>query len=176
MSNEQRPAAGSGKAVHGEHIVRLARQLANGSRPGVLSTVDANGYPCTRWMATLSLQDFPHLYALTAPVSRKVEQIRLNPKVSWMFTNETSTMVVNLTGTATILSDKGEVNRVWRLIENKANAYFLGLDTVAGGVAVIDTVIENVDCMIPRYDLHYPLKDWDEFPQAADEASENPPK
>ena len=144
-----------------EHVVRLARQLADGNRPGVLATVDREGAPHLRWMATLSLQDFPHLYALTSPTSRKVEHIHHNPRVSWMFTTDTSSMVINLSGTATLITDKSEVNRIWRLIENKSKCYFLSLDTVSEGVAVIDTVIEDVDCIVPKYNLHYPARDED---------------
>lgn len=142
--------------ANGEHVIRVAKELANGSRPGVMATVDCNGTPHIRWMATLSLQEFPHLYALTSPKSRKVEHLIRNPRVSWLFSNDDSSTVVNLSGTATIITDKGAVNRIWRMIEDKSKAYFLELDSVSGGVAVIDTVIEGVECTLPRYDLHYP--------------------
>jgi general stress protein 26 len=142
--------------AHGEHVIRLAKQLADGNRPGVLATVDRAGIPHVRWMSTLSLQEFPLLYALTSPASRKVEEIRANPKVTWMFTTENSSLVVNLSGTAKILSDKSDINRIWRIIENKSNAFFLSLDTDASGVAVIETLIEDMECVVPRYDLHYP--------------------
>ena len=150
--------------AHGEHVIRLAKRLANGTRSGVLATVDGDGMPHLRWMATLSLNDFPHLYALTSPTSRKIEHIYSNPHVSWMFTGESSSVIVNLCGTASILTEKSEVNRIWRMIEDKSNAYFLDLDSVNGGVAVIDTVIEDMECVIPRYDLHYPPKEG--FPAA----------
>lgn len=142
--------------THAEHVVRLAKQLADGNRPGILATVDADGQPHLRWMATISLREFPRLYALTAPNSRKVEHIRANPRVNWMFTSDGATMVVNLSGTATIVSDKNEINRIWGLIENKSSAYFLSLDTAAEGIAVIETTIEDIECVVPRYDLHYP--------------------
>ena len=146
---------------HGEHVIRLAKQLADGARPGVLATVGCNGVPCLRWMATVSLKDFPHLYALTDPNSRKLEQIRMNPRVSWMFTTDTSSMGITLSGLATVITEKSEVNRVWRMIDNKAHAYFLDLDTVSGGVAVIDTIIDDIECVAPRYDLHYPPRSTD---------------
>jgi len=147
--------------AQGEHVIRLAKQLADGSRPGVLATVDRDGLPHTRWMATLSMREFPHLYALTAPTSRKIEHIRYNPKVSWMFTNDGSSMVVNLYGTAKLVTDKSAINRIWEVVENKSSAYFLSLDTAAEGVAVIETMIENIECVVPRYDLHYPPKPTD---------------
>jgi len=150
-----------GAKANGEHVLRLARQLADGNRPGVLGTVDESGAPHLRWMSTLSLQEFPHLYALTSPGSRKIQHIQKNPQASWMFTTEGSTMVINLSGTASLVTEKSEVNRIWRLIENKANAFFLSIENMAEGVAVIDTVIEEVECTVPRYDLHYPVKSQD---------------
>jgi general stress protein 26 len=156
MNSPAHPLDSPHKKANSEHVIRLAKQLANGSRPGVMATVDSEGNPHVRWMATLSLQEFPHLYALTSPTSRKVEHLRRNPRVSWLFTNDASSAVVNLSGTATIITDQAAVNRIWRMIEDKSNAYFLGLDSVSGGVAVIDTVIEGVECTLPRYDLHYP--------------------
>lgn len=149
--------------AHGEHVIHLAKQLADGNRPGVLATVDREGRPHLRWMATLSLQEFPLLYALTSPASRKVEHIRANPKVNWMFTTEGSSMVINLSGTATVVEDKNIVNRIWRIIENKSNAYFLSLESETEGIAVIETLIEDMECVVPRYDLHYPSK-TEKFP------------
>jgi general stress protein 26 len=158
MNPQLPPNRSKTNQAHGEHVLRLAKQLANGNRPGTLATVDRSGGPHIRWMSTLSLEEFPHLYALTSPTSQKVDHIRNHPQVSWMFTTEGSSMVVNLSGTATIISDKSALNRIWRLIEDKSNAFFLSLNTTTDGVVVIDTLIENVECVVPRYDLHYPSK------------------
>lgn len=173
----QKPSSSHGGRAnaHGEHVIRLAKQLADGNRPGVLATVDHDGAPHLRWMSTLSLQEFPHLYALTSPASRKVAHIQRNPLVSWMFTTEMSSMVINLSGMAHVVIDKGEINRIWRLIENKTNAFFLSLDTMNDGVAVIDTIIEDVECIVPRYDLRYPAKDED-FPSQPAQKNAPPSK
>ncbi|HEX4140179.1 MAG TPA: pyridoxamine 5'-phosphate oxidase family protein [Candidatus Methylacidiphilales bacterium] len=145
-------------SAHAEHVVRLARQLADGKRPGMLATVDSAGTPHMRWMQTLSLDQFPHLYALCSPSSRKVAQIRAQPRVSWIFTSETGNMVVHISGRAAILTEPAEVNRIWRLIEQKENAYFLDLKAGAEGVAVIDTLVDEIDCAVPKYGLHYPAR------------------
>lgn len=152
---------GDKNKAHGEHIIRLAKQLADGNRPGVLATVDQDGAPHLRWMATLSLQEFPRLYALTSPHSRKLTHIYHNPRVNWMFTTDSNSMVVNLSGKANLITEKSEVNRIWRMIENKSNAFFLSLDTGSEGVAVIETTVEDVECIVPRYNLNYPSRERD---------------
>jgi len=155
MNNPSQSKKAIEARAHGEHVIKLAKQLGDGSKPGVLATVDADGMPHVRWMSTLSLQEFPKLYAMTSPASRKLDHIRANPNVTWMFTTEGSSMVVNLSGKATVVTDQSAINRIWRMIDNKSNAFFLSLNTETEGVAVIETVIEDVECVVPRYDLHY---------------------
>jgi hypothetical protein len=45
-----------------DQIITMARQLLQGGNPGIFSTVDQSGFPQSRWMATMSFDDFPDLY------------------------------------------------------------------------------------------------------------------
>ena len=80
-----------------QQIISMARELLKGGNPGILSTVDQSGFPQSRWMATMSFDDFPDLYTLTSATSRKVAQIQEHPIVHWMFSNQDLSFVVNLT-------------------------------------------------------------------------------
>jgi general stress protein 26 len=121
-----------------EQIIDMARQLLKGNNPGILSTVDQSGFPQSRWMATMSFDDFPDLYTLTSATSRKVAQIQQHPIVHWMFSNHDLSFVVNLTGRAEIcLREMDTMKRIWRQIADKSHAFFLG-DSVNGpGFVVI---------------------------------------
>jgi hypothetical protein len=88
FSDSSVPPGKKDAAKHADYVIGLAKKLANGKRPGVLATVDEQGMPHLRWMATLSLKDFPLLYTITSPTSRKIQHIRRNPNVNWMFSNE----------------------------------------------------------------------------------------
>lgn len=140
---------------HAEYVVDLAKRLADGTRPGVLATVDEHGMPHLRWMATLSLHDWPLLYTITSPTSRKLEHIRQQPNVSWMFSNEEMNVVVNIRGKARIASDFGKMQKVWKLLEDKSKAYFLSIASDGPGFAVIETEIEEIDCIVPKYDIRF---------------------
>lgn len=140
---------------HAGYVIDLAKKLADGKRPGILATVDETGMPHLRWMATLSLHDFPLLYTITSPASRKVTHIHNNPHVSWMFSNEEMTVVVNITGKARITTDSSKMNQVWKLLEDKSKAYFLSIATDGPGFAVIETEIEDIDCIVPKYDIKF---------------------
>jgi general stress protein 26 len=134
-----------------KQVISMARQLLTGNNPGILSTVDQSGFPQSRWMATMSFDDFPNLYTLTSATSRKVAQIQANPIVHWMFSNQDLSFIVNLTGRAELfLRDATTMKRVWGQIVDKSRAYFLG-DSVDGpGFVVIHTKIERVECTLPR--------------------------
>ncbi len=142
-------------ARHVEYVIDLAKKLADGRRPGVLATVDDKGMPHVRWMATLSLRDWPLLYTITSPASRKVQHIKRHPSVSWMFSNEELNIIINIRGKARIVTDPGKMQQVWKLLEDKSKAYFLSIATDGAGFAVIETEIEDIDCILPKYDIKF---------------------
>jgi general stress protein 26 len=137
-------------------VIRMARQLLKGNNPGVLTTVDENGSPQSRWMATMSFEDFPDLYTLTAANSRKVAQIREHPIVQWMFTDPDFSFVVNLSGRAQLfLRDAETMKRVWDQIADKSRAYFMNATIDSPGFVVIHTKVEVVECTIPKRVLRF---------------------
>jgi len=140
-------------AKHADYVIDLAKKLADGRRPGVLGTVDEHGMPHMRWMATLSLKDFPLLYTITSPTSRKIQHIRQNPNVNWMFSNEEMNVIVNLRGKARIEDDFGKMQRVWKLLTDKSKAFFLNINSEGPGFAVIETEIEDIDATVPKYEI-----------------------
>ncbi len=141
-----------------EKIVSTARSLLTGGNAGILSTIDESGSPQSRWMATMSFDDFPDLYTLTSATSRKVAQIKNNPLVHWMFSNEDLSFIVNLAGTAEVYLHEAEaMKRIWRQIVDKSRAFFLG-DSVKGpGFVVIHTKVVRVECTIPKNVLTYSI-------------------
>ena len=152
-------------------VISMARQLLGSNNPGVLSTIDQSGFPQSRWMATMSFDDFPNLYTLTAAKSRKVGQIKEHPIVQWMFTDRDFSIVVNLTGRAEVfLRDAETMKRVWKQIVDKSRAYFMN-DAVEGpGFVVIHTKVEMVECCIPKRALRF-LIDPDEMRSGSSSAA-----
>jgi len=117
-------------------------------------------------MATLSLHDFPLLYTITSPLSRKIEQINKNPNVTWMFSNDEMSVIVNIRGKARTETDESKMERVWTLLEDKSKAYFLSIAPDTSGFAVIETKIEDIECVAVKYDFRVFAKAADlESPQ-----------
>ncbi len=138
-------------------IIGLAKSLVNGQHPGILATVDGKGRPQVRWMSSLAFDGFPVFHSLTAPLSRKVAEIRAHPEVSWMFFNADNSLVLNLHGKAVIVEDPAVLKRVWGAIVDTSHAYFLHEYGRKPGFVVIETVVESIECSSPKNALRFQI-------------------
>lgn len=139
------------RALSHADIVFELRRLVTGCYRGVLATLDEKGAPSMRWMGSVVMEDLGKLAALTSPSSRKLEQIRRDPRVQWIFINEESVRTIALSGRARIIEDLGELKKHWSIIPNKERAYFLFGDLHGVGFSVVETEIEFIDITDPRH-------------------------
>jgi len=140
-----------------EDVIGLAKTLVDGHHAGILSTVDQDGRPQVRWMSTLSFNDFPIFYTLTAPDSRKVGQIERCPNVNWLFFNGDQSLILNLIGTARVLTDAPTRKRVWKVAEDKEHAYFLKQYANIPKFVVIETTVAAIECSSPKNALRFAI-------------------
>lgn len=163
LSSWTQPALGSFDFENSDDIVGVARELIDGNHPGILTTVDEKGRPHARWMASLDFEDFPHIYTLTAPHSRKLKHIEAHPVVEWMFSNQDLSFIINLLGIAAPVTETSLIKRIWRSVEDKSHAYFLNNFTERPGVAVIQTTVTEITCCLPQSSLTWSMEASD-FP------------
>lgn len=138
-----------------DDLFGVARQLIDGRHFGVLTTVDADGAPHARWMATLSFDAFPRLLTLTGGSSSKLRHIRENPRVQWMFSNEDLTLVLNLSGRARIFTDTRSIKLAWKEVKDKSRAYFLNHFAGKPAIAVIETTVERIEYLSAENGLRF---------------------
>lgn len=144
-----------------DDVINLAKSLVNGHFPGILATIDTEGKPQMRWMSTLAFDEFPVFHTLTSPGSQKVEQIRANPRVNWMFFNKDLSLVVNLKGRARIIQDPPSLKRIWQRIVDLSHAYFLEHYNRKPGFCAIETIVESIECNSPKNNVHFTLKPFE---------------
>lgn len=157
MNNPIVPENDSFNIEDSDDIIGVAKGLVDGRHFGILGTVDEKGSPAVRWMSTLSFDEFPRFYTLTHPRSRKVEQIKHHSEVTWMFSNHDLSLILNLKGTARVITDRPILKRVWKQIEDKSHAYFLKQYADAPGFVVIETTVETIECTSPCNTLSFTI-------------------
>ena len=64
-------------------------------------------------------------------------------------------VIINIRGKARIADDLGTMQHVWKLLEDKSKAHFLSILTDGPGFAVVETEIEDMDCVVPKYDIRF---------------------
>ena len=127
----------------------ILRTAMEQSEAALLTTASADGIPHATWMATMTALDFRGLLTLTSPDSRKVSNIKSNPRVEWLFTDARKEGLVYLEGTATVLDDIATLKEAWERIPHKERAFFLASFNSKPGFAVIETRIESVTYCVP---------------------------
>ena len=88
-----------------QKVLSLARQVIATARYGTLVTIDDEGQPRTRIVDPFPPDDEFVIYVATKPVTRKVEQIRGNDKVSLFYFDADGRNSVSVMGRAKLIED-----------------------------------------------------------------------
>ncbi len=112
---------------------KRARKIVNAAEVFVLSTVDGRNRPQSRFMGAKLVDKGMTIYMETYARSRKVRQIKKNPRVQLLFATKNYSEVVTLSGKASMDKSVDVRKRIWK--ENPASAeYFSGYDDPALGL------------------------------------------
>lgn len=135
-----------------ELLTRISSLLraSDGHQVGILATADAKGLPHASYMGTVASPTIDHLLMMTAPDSRKAQNILENPQVEWLFCDEEREDLLCLRGTARVLENPVEVEEAWHRIPDKSRAYFLSYQDVGINFLIFETTIETFQYSVPR--------------------------
>lgn len=97
----------SQSAVNRDSILVAAREIIKETTYCGLVTIDSNGHPQVRTMNPFPVEDDFNIWFATSRSSRKVGELKANPKVAVYFADHISaTGYVNISGKAEIIDDK----------------------------------------------------------------------
>lgn len=101
-------------------------------------------------MGAISAPEPGQILSLTSPDSRKVGNLRENPKVEWMFSEMNRKKLLYLGGRAELVEDVADLKECWKNIPGKGQAFFLRYFNSGPGFAVIRTRVESVVLVVPE--------------------------
>jgi general stress protein 26 len=132
-----------------------------------VATLDENGLPCVRGVDYASEDDGGRLFFITHKDSRKVQQIRGNSDVAFVVDHDCPSweelqelIYIKGTGTATIIDDPQELQKVFGLVITKFPfladlpgdpADFVGVRIDFGEVLLTDNTIQFGDTETVNY-------------------------
>lgn len=97
-----------------DSLTAIAREIINETRFCALITVDAAGQPRVRAMDAFAPESDMTVWFATNPKSRKVEQIKQNPRVTLYYFDAGGASYVSLYGTARLVDDPKEKAARWK--------------------------------------------------------------
>jgi general stress protein 26 len=102
-------------APHRPAILAAARELMGRARYCTLVTVGPEGHPQARIVDPLAPEgDDMTVWIATNPLTRKVDQIRKDPRVTLLYFHSGGPGYVTLLGTAEVVSDAAEKAKRWK--------------------------------------------------------------
>lgn len=145
--------------LHDRDLLPLAIKIVNAHPLGLLTTVDPSGRPWSRWMGSATGGGgLREVYTLSCSAARKIEHLRHNPRVCWVFSGPEQGEVVTLHGLAERVTDPTAVQGVWDRLVDHAQVYCKAgltneqhLDMVA-----ILTRVQSLEVIVPRLDIYQP--------------------
>jgi general stress protein 26 len=110
-------AAGTGQDPQGrrsrEKLLEAARQIMEAARYCALVTTDETGQPQARTVEPFSPDERLVVWFATKPTTRKVAQIRRDPRVALYYFDLASESYVTVIGAARLVTDAAEKERRW---------------------------------------------------------------
>ena len=97
-----------------EELLNAARDIIEGAGTCALITSDASGLPSVRVMDPFIPESDFTIWFGTNPKSRKVNQIKNNPKVTLYYLDKNSSGYVVIHGNANLVNDQSEKDKRWK--------------------------------------------------------------
>jgi len=142
-----------------KNLIAEASRIVSDAFIGILTTVDADGVPHSRWMGTsMGVEGVGRLYCLSGAKARKIDQIHRNPNVTWVFTTRDYRDVVTLYGQAVVLDSPIVAQHVWDRLTACTKPYVMSTfaDDDDAEMTTIETVITRGEVISPRMKIHKP--------------------
>lgn len=130
---------------------------------GVLTTVDENHCPHSRWMLGAIQDDDPKrlttLLSLSARGARKLDHLDTNPNVCWLFADSHNDEVVTILGTMQRLETPSMAEPAWQKVGKAAEKYAMNVLSEPENLWFegLVTTVTQIEYMAPGKGLTHPV-------------------
>lgn len=114
ISGGSRTSAQPARQFSREELISAAREIMIGTRYCALITTGRDGRAHARTMDAFAPEDDMSVWLATNPRSRKVRDLRRNPRVTLYYFDRESQAYVTLYGIAQLVNDRGEKAKRWK--------------------------------------------------------------
>jgi len=118
-------------------------------KTGVLTTVDENNRPHTRWMSPIVLRKRPgFIFTVTSKTFTKKHEIEQNPHTEWMIQSRDLREIMNVQGETTIIENASLRSELLEEISDRLDVFWKLCDNEEDMV-VLETAIDEISYYKP---------------------------
>ncbi|MEM6259048.1 MAG: pyridoxamine 5'-phosphate oxidase family protein [Planctomycetota bacterium] len=143
-----------------DQAIAAARRLIQEQIVGVLTTVDPDQIPHSRWMlGALPDEGLSPLLSLSARGARKLDHLDTNSNVCWLFSDDKDDEVVTLIGSMIRLETPNMAEPAWQGLSKAAEKYSMNLLSEPENLWFegLETTITQIEYMAPSKGLTHPV-------------------
>lgn len=143
-----------------EDTIAAAHRLIEQQLVGVLTTVDEDQRPHSRWMLGAVQGDgLGSLLSLSARGARKLDHLNANANVCWLFSDGHDNEVLTLLGTMQRLASPNMAEPAWQQLGKAAEKYAMNLLSEPENLWFegLITTITQIEYMAPGKGLTHPV-------------------
>jgi pyridoxamine 5'-phosphate oxidase len=124
-------------------------KILDDAKTALLSTVDHEGRPHMRWLTPTTIRGrVGAIYSVTAPNSAKLDQLRANPFVQWMFQTRALDKILTVNGKINIVENPSIRTEVLEAVGDKLTVFWK-IHQQEWEVSVLETIIEKATFYLP---------------------------
>ena len=125
-------------------IITELEVIIDEAKTALLTTVDRNGNPHTRWMTPTILKDRANaIFAITSANFEKIAHLKDNSNIEWTFQSKNLETIINIRGRMNVLDNSSIKNEVFEAIGPKLNAFWKLKADDESSLLVLETVIRE---------------------------------
>lgn len=129
-------------------------RILESSHTAILSTVDTEGQPRSRWMTPTMLRgQVGALYSVTSPGFSKIDEIRNNDRVSWLIQSKSLNEIAEVRGKVAIIDNPTLKSDVLEAIGPHLTTFWK-INPDETDFVVLETAIEQIDYFRPIKGVH----------------------
>ena len=132
-----------------KEIMERVASILESVTSAVLSTVDEDGKPRTRWMVPSTLPGYEgSIYCITSPHFNKIHDLERHPDAEWMVQTVSLNQVINLSGKINLIDNPSLKARIMETIGQRLHAYWK-LSTEETDFVILETVVAKATYYLP---------------------------
>lgn len=132
-----------------QDIINLIESIIEETHAAVLSTVDSEGFPHSRWMSPGLIEDrMGAIFMISTLKMAKINQIQNNPKVEMLFQTISLEKIINVKGKMNIIDNPSIRSEVLESVGKHLHAFWK-VNESEKDLVVLELIIEQATLYNP---------------------------